>query len=52
MFMIPKESKDYSECSEFVIKQIDSIIEKAIENGNNKIFSFIKKNIRRLVSFS
>ena len=36
-FKIPKESKDYSDCSDFVIKQIDAIIGKAIEDGNNKI---------------
>lgn len=37
-FKIPKESKDYEVCSDFVIKQIDAIIGKAIEDGNNKIF--------------
>lgn len=35
-FKIPKESKDYGDCSDFVIKQIDAIIGKAIKNGNNK----------------
>lgn len=36
-FKIPKECEDYKECSDFVIKQIESIIKNAIEKGENKI---------------
>lgn len=36
-FKIPVESSDYSECSEFVIKQIESIIDDSIRAERNKI---------------
>ncbi|HMR92406.1 MAG TPA: hypothetical protein PKC69_08825 [Chitinophagaceae bacterium] len=36
-FKIPTESKDYPECSDFVIDAIEDIIKTAIENGENKI---------------
>lgn len=36
-FKIPVESKDYNEASDFVTKAIESIMEEAIQNGNNKI---------------
>lgn len=33
----PKESDDYEECSEFIIKSTESIIQKAMDSGKNKI---------------
>lgn len=36
-FKIPKESEDYTECSSFVVSQIEAIIKNAIDNKNNKI---------------
>jgi len=36
-FKIPVESKDYRECSGFVVEQIDAIIQEAIETKRNKI---------------
>lgn len=36
-FKIPQEADDYGECSRFVVRQIDSIISTAMENGQNKI---------------
>jgi hypothetical protein len=36
-FKIPQESPDYSECSDFVVTNIETIIQEAIENGLNKI---------------
>lgn len=32
-FKIPQESSDYKDASNFVIKSIEEIIEKAIKNG-------------------
>ncbi len=43
-FKIPQKSKGYSECSEFVISSVKSIIQEAIENGRNKII--INTNLR------
>lgn len=37
IFKIPAESEDYQVCSGYVIKSINSIIEDAISNGENKI---------------
>ena len=34
---IPKESDDYIECSEFVVNAVESIIQKAMDEGRNKI---------------
>lgn len=36
-FKIPKESEDYGECSNFVVKSIESIIKDTIDGGRNKI---------------
>ena len=36
-FKIPKQSDDYSDCSRFVTAMIETIIQTAIEQGNNKI---------------
>ncbi len=36
-FKIPVESSDYAEASSFVIESIESIVENAINEGNNKI---------------
>ena len=36
-FKVPVESSDYPEASDFVIKSIEGIIAKSIEEGNNKI---------------
>jgi len=36
-FKIPVEADDYRECSDFVIKQIQSIMKKALAEGRNKI---------------
>jgi hypothetical protein len=43
-FKIPVESSDYEECSTFVIKCVDSIIESAISNKKNRII--INTNLR------
>lgn len=43
-FKIPQESADYAECSAFVVKQIEAILRKTIESGNNKIV--INTNLR------
>jgi len=45
LFKIPEESADYPQSSEYVIRQISSVIAKAIESGNNRIF--IRTNLRR-----
>ncbi len=37
-FKIPQECEDYRECSHFVIKSINSIMEEALESGRNRIF--------------
>lgn len=34
---IPKESEDYIPCSDFVIESVEKIIQKAMDDGNNKI---------------
>ena len=34
---IPKESDDYVECSEFVVNAVEAIIQKAMDDGRNKI---------------
>ena len=44
LFKIPRENHDYSECSEFVVEQIEAILSKAIVSGNNKIV--INTNLR------
>ena len=36
-FKIPQQCDDYDECSEFVTKSIEQIMERAIRSGNNKI---------------
>jgi hypothetical protein len=36
-FKIPIESSDYLECSDFVVNQIESIIQNAMDLGKNKI---------------
>jgi len=43
-FKIPIESDDYEECSDYVILNIEEIIKKAIEHGENKII--INTNLR------
>ena len=43
-FKIPVESKDYKECSDFVIKHIEDIISDAIKGGENRII--INTNLR------
>ena len=40
----PKESPDYCECSEFVIKAVEGIIQKAIDKKQNRII--INTNLR------
>jgi len=40
-FKIPQETPDYTECSEFVVKQIEEILRRAIEAGTNKIMVII-----------
>ena len=37
VFKIPEEAEDYLECSEFVIEQIDLIMQNAMDNGRNCI---------------
>ena len=44
-FKIPRESKDYSEASDFVIKTIEGILEEAIRDGENKIV--INTNLKK-----
>lgn len=44
LFKVPVESSDYRENSDFVIQQIESIIEEAINSQRNKIF--INTNLR------
>ena len=36
-FKIPLESEDYCDCSDFVVKQIESVIQDAMDSGRNKI---------------
>lgn len=36
-FKKPKQSDDYKQCSEFVIRAIDSIMQEAMDSGRNKI---------------
>jgi len=36
-FKIPLESDDYMECSDFVVKAVEDIMQKAIDEGHNKI---------------
>jgi len=43
-FKIPRESDDYPECSEFVVKSVEAIIENAVRNKRNKII--INTNLR------
>ncbi len=43
-FKIPKESDDYQECSEFVVKSIESIMQTTMDEGKNKIV--INTNLR------
>jgi hypothetical protein len=43
-FKIPTESDDYPECSEFVVKSVEAIMETAIRNGKNRIV--INTNLR------
>lgn len=45
VFKIPQESAEYPEWSDYVIKNIGSIIQKSIEAGKNRIF--IHTNLRR-----
>ena len=44
LFKVPVESSDYRENSDFVIQQIESIIQDAIDSQRNKIF--INTNLR------
>jgi hypothetical protein len=37
VFKIPQEQEDYLICSQFVVNSIEIILEKAIQNGRNKI---------------
>ena len=41
---IPKESEDYLECSDFVVSAVEGIIQKAMDEGRNKIM--INTNLR------
>jgi len=43
-FKIPKESDDYMECSDFVVKAIEGIIQNSMNSGRNKII--INTNLR------
>lgn len=43
-FKVPEESPDYQECSDFVVRHIESIVRDAIDAGNNKII--INTNLR------
>ncbi|MDR1923076.1 MAG: hypothetical protein LBQ66_01785 [Planctomycetaceae bacterium] len=43
-FKIPIESHDYRECSDYVIDAVRSIVQHAIDSGNNKII--INTNLR------
>lgn len=43
-FKVPKESKDYNEASRFITRSIENIIEKAIQDGHNKII--LNTNLR------
>ncbi len=43
-FKVPQESPDYSECSEFVISQIEAILRDVLAAGKNKII--INTNLR------
>ena len=36
-FKVPREAGDYGECSEFVTTSIEGIMNRAIEDGRNKI---------------
>ncbi len=40
----PKESEDYIECSDFVVDAVERIIQKAMDEGHNKIV--INTNLR------
>jgi hypothetical protein len=44
-FKIPKETKDYKDCSELVRKNLGKIIENCVKAGDNKIF--IRTNLKR-----
>lgn len=37
-FKIPQEGDDYDECSTFVVKKVDAIMDAAIKSGNNRIY--------------
>lgn len=37
IFKIPEESDDYMECSDFVVRSIESIIKDSMDEGKNKI---------------
>ena len=37
VFKIPVESDDYMKCSDFVVRSIDLIIQKAMDEGHNQI---------------
>jgi hypothetical protein len=41
-FKIPVESSDYLDCSDFVVMQIESIINDAMDLGKNKINTNLK----------
>ncbi len=43
-FKIPAESSDYADCSRFVVKAIECIVEDAVQTGRNKIT--INTNLR------
>lgn len=45
VFKVPVESPDYSECSNYVVYRVRTIIQKSIETGKNRIF--IQTNLRR-----
>lgn len=44
-FKVPRESADYPDCSEFVVKRISAIMQSAIDTGKNRIF--IHTNLKR-----
>ncbi|MBU4270835.1 MAG: restriction endonuclease [Planctomycetes bacterium] len=43
-FKVPQESADYPDCSDFVVTQIEAILRKVLDSGQNKIV--INTNLR------
>ena len=50
-FKIPREAEDYNECSSFVTKSIEEIVQVAIKNDRNKICISTKGVIWKAVSW-